>query len=69
MKESFKKKLVRSKAYMGCSCRKKMGDEKLAESRCPESGWKMDPRKTDIAMGDCITSDLERVGEEWKNYR
>ena len=24
----------------------------------------MELRKTEIAMGDCITSDLERVGEE-----
>ena len=23
-------------------------------------------RKTEIAMGDCTISDLERVGEEWK---
>ncbi len=25
----------------------------------------MEKRKTEIAMGDCIKSDLERVGEEW----
>ena len=32
----------------------KMGDEKLAESRCPESGGEMEARKTEIAMGDCV---------------
>ena len=26
----------------------------------------MEARKTEIAMGDCIESDLERVGEECK---
>ena len=31
-----------------------------------ESGGDMEARKTEIAMGDCIESDLERVGEEWK---
>ena len=34
----------------------KLGDEKLAESRCPESG--------EIAMRDCIKNDIERVSEE-----
>ena len=29
----------------------------------------MNARKTEIAMEDCIKSDLERVGEEWKNDR
>ena len=29
----------------------------------------MDQTKTEIAMGDCIKSDLERVGEEWKKIR
>ena len=42
----------------------KIGDEKLAESRCPESGAEMEARKSEIAIGDC-----ERVGEEWKNNR
>ena len=46
-----------------------MRDEKLAESRCPESGGEMESRKTEIAMGDCIKTDIERVGEEWKNDR
>ena len=36
------------------------------ESRCPENGGEMEARKTEIAMGDCIKSDLERVGEEQK---
>ena len=55
---------------MGWSCGK-MGDEKLAESRYPESGGELEVRKkTNIAMGNCIKSDLERmVGEEWKNDR
>ena len=35
---------------MGWSCRK-MADEKLAEIRCPESGWEMEARKTETAMG------------------
>ena len=26
----------------------------------------MEAMKTEIAMGDCIISDLERVGEEWE---
>ena len=38
----------------------------MKESRCPERGWEMEARKTEIAMGDCNKSDLERVGEEWK---
>ena len=25
----------------------------------------MEARKTEIAIGDCIKRDLERVGEEW----
>ena len=29
----------------------------------------METRKTEIAMRNCIKSDLERVGEEWKNDR
>ena len=29
----------------------------------------MKARKTDIAMGDCIKSNLERVGKNGKNYR
>ena len=29
----------------------------------------MDARKTEIAMRDYIKSDVERVGEEWKNDR
>ena len=41
-----------------------MGDEKLAESRCPECGGEMEARKIEIAMGDYIKSDIERVGKE-----
>ena len=36
----------------------KLRDEKLAESRCQESGEEIEARKTEIK------SDLERVGEE-----
>ena len=39
------------------------------ESRCPESGGEMEARKIEIAMGDCSKRGLERVGEEWENYR
>ena len=28
----------------------------------------MEARKTEIAMGDCVKSDIKRVGEEWKKY-
>ena len=27
----------------------------------------MEARKTETATGDCIKSDIERVGEEWGN--
>ena len=27
----------------------------------------MEARKTEIATENCVTSDLERMGEEWKN--
>ena len=33
------------------SCVTRMGDEKLAKSRCPESGGEKGVRKTEIAMG------------------
>ena len=36
------------------------------ESRCPENGEEMEVRKIEIAMGDCIKSDLERIEEEQK---
>ena len=39
----------------------RMGDEKLAEIRCPEKA-----RKTKNAMGGCVKRDLERVGGEWR---
>jgi len=41
----------------------RMGDEKLAEIRCPESGVKKDARKT---IGRTGLRDLERVGENWR---
>ena len=49
---------------MGWSSCRTMGDYKLAESRCPESGGEMETRKIEIAMVDCIKSGLERAGEE-----
>ena len=65
MKESSKMVMVRS-TWAGHV--EKMGHHKNSkESRCPESAGDMEGRKkTEIAMGDCIESDLERVGEEWK---
>ena len=30
------------------------------ESRCPENGGEKEARKIEIAMGDCIKSDLEK---------
>ena len=36
------------------------------EGRWPECGGEMEARKTEIAMGDCVMSDLERVGKEWE---
>ena len=65
VKESTKKKL----AWITWAGHvDKMGDEKNGkEIRCPENAGEMEARKnTEIAMGDCIESDLERVGEEWK---
>ena len=50
---------------MGWSCRQ-MLDDKLAESRCPQGGGEMEVRKTEIKMGDCTKSDIDRVREEWK---
>ena len=65
MKEPFKKKMVMNKltwaGYVGI-----MGDEKLAESRYPESKAEKVACKTKIALGDCIKSDTETVGEEWR---
>jgi len=42
-----------------------VGDEKLAESRFPESGGEKEVRKTEIATGIALP-DLERVREEWR---
>ena len=47
VKETSKKKLATS-TWAGHI--EKMGDEKLAESRCPESGGEMEARKTKIAV-------------------
>ena len=41
-----------------------MEDEKLAESRCPESGGEMESRNNNIAMVIALKDDIERVGEE-----
>ena len=35
-------------------------------SRRPENGGEKEAGKIEIAMRDCINSDLERVGEEWR---
>ena len=48
-KTSFKEKLVRRRLKWAEDV-KRMGDEKLAQSRCPDSGWKKE-KKTDNAMG------------------
>ena len=58
MKESSKKKLVRS-TWAGHV--EKMGDEKLAKWR--GNGGELEARKTETSMWDCIKSDKERVGE------
>ena len=42
----------------------KVGDEKLAEIRCTESGWKKEVReKVNVMGGDCDKT-CERVGGE-----
>ena len=43
-----------------------MGDEKLAEIRCPERGGEKEVRKTENVMEDCVERDQERVGGEWR---
>ena len=43
-----------------------MGDKKLANRADAEKVEGKKARKTEIAMGDCITSDPERVGKEWR---
>ena len=45
----------------------KMEDEKLAkraDAQKVEGEW--GARKTEVATGDCVKSDLTRVGDEWK---
>ena len=61
-KESVKEKLVRSRMTWAGHV-EWMGDEKLSDSRCLGCGEKKEARKTEIAMGDCIKSDIERVAE------
>ena len=53
MKESFKKKLVSSRLKWA-GLVERMGDENLAEIRCPESGRKMEARKTKNGMGGLL---------------
>ena len=55
VKESSKKRLI-GEEYMGWSCEK-------------HGRLKMEARKTEIAMGDCIKGDIERVGEEWNKLQ
>ena len=40
----------------------RMGNEKLADIRCPESGGDKEARKTRMRWKDCVRRDLERVG-------
>ena len=61
VKESFKKKLVRSRLKWARHV-ERMRDGKMAESRCPERGGKTEARKAE----DCVKRDLERVGGEWR---
>ena len=51
---------------MGWSCRKNRRWKTGKESRSPDSGEEMETRTIEIAMRDCIKSDIERVGREWK---
>ena len=61
VKESSKKKLV---GITWAGRVEKMVDYKLAKrADAQKVGGKW---KTEIAMGDCIKSDIDRVGEEWK---
>ena len=44
-----------------------MGDEKLAKGAdAKKRVGEKEARKTEITMRDCIESDLERVGEDWR---
>ena len=64
MKERSKKKLARSTWAVHVE---QIGDKKSPEmSICPENRGEMEAMKTEIAMWDCINSNLERVGAEWK---
>ena len=60
------KKLVRSKlAWPGLV--EIMADTKQEETRCPKSGGGKEARKNEIAIGDCIQGDTERIRKEWRN--
>ena len=50
VKESFKRKLVRRRLKWAGHV-ERIGDEKLAEIRCLESGGKKEARKTENAKG------------------
>ena len=41
----------------------RMGEEKLADVKCPDSGGVKEARKIEK---DFIKRDLERVGEDWR---
>ena len=40
----------------------RMGDEHVAEIRCPASGGKKEARKMRLRWKDCVRTDLHRVG-------
>ena len=50
---------------MSWSCGKNGRRKTGKESRGTESGGEKEVRKTEIAMGYCIKSNIERVGKEW----
>ena len=64
--ESSKKELPRSTRACHVEKRRKNG-QKRAEAQNVEGKCKRG--RTEIAIGDCIKSELERVGEEWENIR
>ena len=64
VKESFKKKLVRSRLKWAGHV-ERMRDEKLAKrAYIPEKWREKETRETENAMDDCVNRDLERVEEE-----
>ena len=66
MKESSKKKFVRSTLAGHVE---KWERKNWLREQMPRKWREMEARKSEIAMGDCIKSDTERVGEEWKKDR